>query len=112
VIASPNSTSQYNDLTAIAAVSSNNIWAVGNSNNGSQTLIEHWNGSRWSIVASSNPGSVGNLLNAVAVVSASNAWTVGEYSSTNYASLSLIENWNGSSWSVVPSPNVITHPTS
>jgi hypothetical protein len=162
VIASPNSASQYNDLTGIAAVSANNIWVVGNSNNGSQTLIEQWNGSQWSIVASpnpgsssnslnavatisasdvwavgsfsnssgvqqtlieqwngskwsiitsSNPGSVSNLLNAVAVVSASNVWAVGEYSSTNYASQSLVENSNGSTWSVVPSPNVVTHPT-
>src|SRR5579864_7246367 len=40
-------------LTAVAAVSAKNIWAVGyffTSNGAPQTLTEHWNGAQWSIV--------------------------------------------------------------
>src|SRR2546425_993468 len=36
-----------------------------------QTLIEHWNGTRWQVVSSPNVGSVVNQLLGVAAVSAS-----------------------------------------
>ena len=66
-------------------------------------MIEHWNGTSWSVVKSPNVGSDsdGNVLSGVAAVSASNIWAVGSYSKG-----SLIEHWNGTSWSVVKSPNV------
>jgi len=108
VIPSPNSASQNNNLTGVAAVTSNDIWAVGNSNNnnGSQTLIEQWNGTTWSIVSGPNPGSSSNILNAVATVSASNVWAVGGYESGTSGERTLIEQWNGTKWSVVASSNV------
>lgn len=113
VVASSNAAMDARSLSAVAAVSASEAWAVGNSgvaNGYYQTLIEHWNGQKWSIVASSNPGSLGSLLSAVTVVSASNAWTVGQYSSGQNAS-TLVEHWNGSAWSVVTSPNVVTSPS-
>ena len=45
-----------------------NIWTVGfyaNSNQVYQTLIEHWNGTNWSVVSSPNVGAGGNFLAAV-----------------------------------------------
>src|SRR5690242_16864628 len=59
IVASPHVPSVSNVLTAAAAVSADDIWAVGNTSdmNGAQTLIEHWDGTRWSIVASPNPPS-------------------------------------------------------
>ena len=42
-------------LTALAVVSTNDIWAVGysfTSNGAPQTLTEHWNGTKWSVVKS------------------------------------------------------------
>ena len=64
VVPSPNGSSTSN-LSAVAAVSANDIWAVGSSGNqmsGAQTLIEHWNGLSWSVVTSPNPGSIYNTL--------------------------------------------------
>jgi hypothetical protein len=65
----------------MAAVSANDIWAVGyfyyssGSFFGPHTLIEHWDGSNWSIVGS--PGSASWQLNGVAAVSANDVWAVG-----------------------------------
>ena len=97
---------QINILIGIAAVSSHNIWAVGQALNfNGQTLIEHWNGSSWSAINSPNqPGSVNNFLTGVAVISASNIWAVGGYQGSNFAEQTLIEHWNGNSWSIVPGP--------
>ena len=41
-----------------------------------QTLIEHWNGSAWSVVTSLSPSAY-NWLYGVAVVSANDVWSVG-----------------------------------
>jgi hypothetical protein len=108
VVKSPNVGRNSNELHSVAVISADNIWAVGRhyNSNGSQALIEHWNGSSWQIVKSPNPGSKVYELNAVAVVSADNIWAVGTYYKAGVANKTLIEQWNGSSWQVVKSPNV------
>jgi hypothetical protein len=69
-----------------------------------QTLVEHWDGSAWSIVPSANTApDQDNILSGVTCTSSSDCWAVG--SSNNY-SQSLIERWDGSSWSIVASPQV------
>jgi hypothetical protein len=81
----------------VAAVASNNVWAVGETgNNGINPLIEHWDGTKWSVVASP-PLPNGGMLNGVTAISANDVWAVG--------SGNLIEHFNGTSWSVVPPPN-------
>src|SRR2546430_16484945 len=77
IVASPNSGNQPNSLNAVAAVTENDVWAVGASSSSdsssSRTLIEHWNGTGWSVVRSPNPGATFNVLTAVAGGSAHNA---------------------------------------
>jgi len=106
LVPSPNPGS-YNITYAVAAVAANDVWAVDFSYNGSltQTLIEHWDGSTWTIVSSPNVGSLYNFLQSVAVVSSSDVWAVGDYANGNGTYQTLIEHWNGTTWSVVPSPN-------
>jgi len=108
VVASPNATTQ-NWLAAISATAANNAWAVGTAfdvSYNSTTLVEHWNGSAWSIVSSPNPSSVSNQLSSVKAISASNVWAVGNsFVNTNF-SPTLIEHWDGQSWSIVSSPFV------
>src|SRR5690348_5630714 len=53
----------------------------------------------WNIVPSPNVGTTSHL-NSVSVISATDVWAVG-YSSTG----TLIEHWDGTSWSIVSSPN-------
>jgi hypothetical protein len=109
VVASPSPSSTANVLNGIAATGTSDIWAVGYQNgSASQPLIEHWNGSAWSVVPSpARPA--GSVLNAVTAISATDAWAVGtQPQPTTHATLTLVEHWNGTSWSVVPSPNLST----
>lgn len=94
-------------LNGVAAVSANDIWAVGGYQNpvNYQTLIEHWDGTKWSIVASPNPGTSNDNLLGVSAVSANNIWAVGDYTDPGFPQQTLIEHWNGTKWKVVPSQN-------
>jgi hypothetical protein len=94
-------------LRAVAATSASNAWAVGDFSNGTadQTLIEHWNGSRWKRVASPDPGGSAsfNSLRGVSVTSSRNAWAVGDYQSAGKV-LPIAEHWNGTRWKQEASP--------
>src|SRR5215470_8152102 len=100
-----------NILRGATATSEDDVWTVGESLNGvgSQTLIEHWNGSTWKVVPSPNPaGAISSFLNSVSVVSEDDAWAVGNsFDSSNTVltlnEQTLIEHWDGSAWAVVPS---------
>lgn len=107
VISSPNSAFALNQLQAVTSTSANDVWAVGYygpPNSASlQTLIEHWNGTQWSIVPSPDPG-IGDNLFGVTALSATNAWAVG-YTLGSNSGGTLIEHWDGTQWNVVSSPN-------
>jgi hypothetical protein len=107
VVPSPSSGYSEDTLHGVAALSANDIWTVGSSYDGSAywTLIEHWDGTVWSIVPSPSPGSPGiDFLWGVARLSGNDAWAAGSYSNGS-GSLTLVEHWNGTAWTVVPSPN-------
>lgn len=113
IVASANPGMYYNQLYGVAAVSANDVWAVGtyyDTNGVHLTLTEHWNGSAWTSVTSPNHGTARNDLHGVAAVSANDVWAVGDYNSASgYAEgRTLIQHWDGSSWQVVysPSPSV------
>src|SRR5207248_1456889 len=105
-IASPNGGTRSNFLYSIAAVSASNVWAVGEygNGNGSSTLVEHWNGKRWSVVASPNVnGATENTLAGVTAIAANNIWAVGSSTTADFVQRTLIEHWNGKRWSIVAS---------
>jgi hypothetical protein len=104
---SPNTGASDNFLSAVACTSSSNCWAAGYYNNGTvdQTLIERYDGNSWTIVSSPNTStSQHNLLNAVTCTSGGNCWAAGRYVNST-ADQTLIERYNGTSWSIVSSPN-------
>jgi len=120
IVSSPNvGTGTYgNQLNAVAVISASNVWAVGFSPHPSgtplyirQTLIEHWNGSNWSVFSSPNPaGKTWVVLNGVAAVSADDIWAVGHSGDPSSIPLqTLTEHWNGTSWSIIPSPSPGTY---
>jgi hypothetical protein len=95
-------------FSGVSAGSSSDVWAVGHV--GSTTLTEHWNGSAWSVVPSPNPVPTtngNNFLTAVVEVSPTDVWAVG--GTLNFTLGSLRQNvtmrFDGSSWTVVPSPD-------
>ncbi len=113
VVSTPSITSSNNVLLlSISALSAKDIWAVGSyntSNYTSNTLVEHWNGTQWSIV--NDPTfQTSTTLSGVVALSKNNVWAVGnsfDSRNPNGVSATLIEHWNGSNWSVVSSPNPV-----
>src|SRR5581483_548866 len=91
-------------LDSVTAVASDDVWAVGGANV-TDTLVEHWDGSSWSIVPSPNaPGTqVRIFLTGVTALGPGNIWAVGVAASSS-SERTLIEHWNGTSWSIVQSP--------
>jgi hypothetical protein len=67
-----------------------------------RTLVERWNGKRWSIQRSPNRSAAGEL-NAVSCFSASACVAVGDAGAQPGAGAVLAEAWNGSKWTLQPS---------
>jgi len=67
-------------------------------------------GTSWAIVSSPNTSTTDyNSLSGVTCVSASECWAVGYYfTGDNFVDQTLIERWDGTSWSIVSSPNTST----
>jgi len=109
-VPSPNvSGTTVDNLVAVRATSATDVWAVGsytNSNNVSQTLIVHWDGSAWKQVKAPNPGGPARdqELTSVASVSAKDAWAVGFYYNGSFDQ-SIILHWNGTAWKQQKSPD-------
>lgn len=82
-------------LIGVTTTSPCNAWAVGiyYVQPAENTLIEHWNGTKWTLQFSPNPDSTANYLGGVSATSASNAWAVGNIGLSPHRV--LIEHWNG-----------------
>jgi hypothetical protein len=100
----------YDDeLDSVSCTSANACTAVGT--DGYFTLVERWNGVRWSIQPSPNR-DVHTTTSALTSVScASNVactavgWTEPNDFPSPRPSLTLVERWNGFSWSIQRSPS-------
>jgi hypothetical protein len=97
-------------FNGIKANSPSDVWAVGDSGvvdvPGSQTLIEHFNGTAWSTVPSPSPGSINFLSGVTTSNGANNVWAVGADTPAGTSGRqTLTLNWNGTAWHVVASPN-------
>src|SRR5260221_209728 len=106
LVATPDPGSYANQLNGVATISSSDVWAVGAASKGSlgqvtqQPLIEHWNGTQWSVVT----GTPHSVLYAVAAVSSGDVWAVGGFAfdNTGSSTAALIEHWDGHQWTSVP----------
>jgi hypothetical protein len=84
-------------------------WAVGSyfdEQHNSHPLKLHFDGRRWRQVPSPEPPGQHQGLEAVFARSASDVWAVGSYGTQqDERTRTRIEHWDGSAWSIVPSPN-------
>ncbi len=116
----PDSTSaQYNELQSVSCATKSDCMAVGATGEASygdqRNLIEAWNGSIWTIQTNPNQGdptaNEGEDNNGLVGVSCNRGTCVAVGEWENYAVVqpqtsTLIETWDGTSWSLTPSPNL------
>jgi hypothetical protein len=95
---------QSDALTSISVRNGNDAWAAGYASDGTDTntLIEHWNGTAWSVIPSANPYATSNRLSSIFFIPGSTrVWAVGDGGSPRQA---FIERGKATGWQVVPSP--------
>jgi hypothetical protein len=100
------------ELTGVACTSPTSCLAVGQYNTFAtvtKTLAMRWNGTRWSILSSPNAsGSAVSVLAGIACASATSCFAVGGFfvnTQDTSNELTLVEQWNGTTWSIVTSPD-------
>ena len=115
IVATPRSPHFFGgSFAGVSCPSVTNCFAVGQGLNDAEqslTFVAQWNGTKWSAVASPNPdGFFGAVLNGVSCTSRTACTAVGvKESGSTYGHKTfggtLIEQWDGTRWSVVGSPN-------
>jgi hypothetical protein len=91
-----------NTFRGVSCVSATFCLAVGGS-------AATWNGVSWSVVANPIAPVGGGSLVHVSCVSASYCVAAGFSGGSDAAPQTLVEVWNGVTWSIVPSPNVASY---
>jgi hypothetical protein len=104
IVTSPNPTSGYSFLNSVSCATKTSCFAVGRAGSSARTLVERWNGTSWSIATSPSP--IGDsFLNGVSCPSTTRCYAVGPYfDALTDTNKTLVEQWNGTSWSMVASP--------
>jgi hypothetical protein len=112
-VASP-AHARFQSLNGVSCVTGGSCVAVGLSGipdaQGTATLAERWNGTAWTIQPTPNaPGSSSssqNALNAISCTSATACTAVGYSRSDSTPSpVPLAERWDGTAWTVQPTPS-------
>jgi hypothetical protein len=108
VVSSPSPGSGNNALSSVSCTGAARCSAVGYfsvSFGSDRTLAESWNGRRWSVVSTPDRTSRSNFLNGLSCVSSSSCVAAGYNVTGSGFGQTLIESWNGSRWSITPSPH-------
>ena len=107
IVASPNTAQNLNTLNGVSCLTSSFCMSVGNAGttNPGQALIQQWNGTSWTILASPTvTGATASTLIGVSCVTTSYCVAVGT-ATVSGTPQTLVEQWNGTAWSVVTSPD-------
>ena len=107
VQSSPNPSGYENYLFGSSTFSTTNSWAAGFSRaapgEGGSTLVEYYNGTKWTKQSTPNPGGTnGDALEAVSANSPSDVWAVGDYFTcpASTCEQGLILHNDGTGWTV------------
>jgi hypothetical protein len=91
-------------LEGVTALSATNAWAVGtySDNELNLPLIEHWDGTRWSVTANvPRQVSESNDLHGITAISPTDIWAVGQFDQGGTSPKSqLLMHFDGVSWSL------------
>ena len=108
IVSSPTSPTTDSGLNGVSCASASSCIAVGFYLDGSgfsRTLIEKWDGTSWTAASSPNASSASNSLSGVSCASAGSCTAVGSYDTGSSLFQTLIEQWDGTNWSLAASPN-------
>ena len=98
----------FDQLQSVSCSAISACTAVGsfeNSKGQGVALAERWNGTGWTAQSLPLPvGATGSSLSGISCASATECIAVGFSRAANYVQSALIESWNGTSWSIVPTP--------
>jgi hypothetical protein len=90
-------------LQSVSCPSANSCFAVGGQ--GGPTA-EEWNGNSWTVLGVPLPSdNNGGQFFGVSCVTASDCTAAGSYNLSTGPELSLVEHWDGASWTIEDSPN-------
>jgi len=109
----PPSVGSLLSLTGVSGVAGGDVFAVGYGDPGhnrvESPVSDMWNGTSWSSVPVQAVTTSVSQFNGVSMSSPTNGWAVGWASSKNTKDYqTLAEEWNGSAWNAVSTPNVGT----
>jgi hypothetical protein len=111
-VPSPTPPGSFQFVTGMSVVSGRDIWAVGYDAGGSasRNVSAHWDGTAWTLVPTPNIAGgtpADNKLEAVAAVAADDVWAVGWENNIDGLNKqqTIAMRWDGSVWTVVPTPN-------
>ncbi len=95
-------------LDSIVCVSATSCMAVGDTETTTSfSLAEQWSGNEWQTLTMPNPtGAKASRLAGVSCSSVSSCIAVGSYTTSAGAIDTLAEQWNGSEWKILTTPNV------
>src|ERR1041385_6601480 len=96
-----------NSFYGIAAIARDDVWAVGSHYDGTddRPLAEHFDGGSWTTVDVPAPGPYAAYLRGVGGFSGTDVWAVGYWTTASGSNKTLIEHYDGASWTIVPSPS-------
>jgi hypothetical protein len=106
-------------LSAVTCVAGDDCWATGATTGSGGTanakLAEQWNGTAWSVVPTPQQSGTNGILTGVTCLGPTQCWAsgmVGDFTfgggGNGFQPTPELEAWNGTAWSVQPSPNVTT----
>jgi hypothetical protein len=91
--------------SSITAVSATDIWLTGSTSAGATAEAMNFTGTTWRVVPVQQPSADTAVLNGITAVAANDIWAVGDLRSPSGLAVgTLTEHWDGSAWSIVPSP--------
>ncbi len=102
IVPTPNS-GAISNLNAVAAASSDDVWAVGDvtanpRTESSQVLVMRWDGKEWQRI-DTGVGAQNSTLSAVAAIASNDVWAAGSFSDkSGTLSQPLFLHWDGASW--------------
>jgi hypothetical protein len=94
----------------IDALSSDDVWLVGNKGSYSdgKFFIQHWDGTEWSFSGQDLAEGMPGHLQSVAAVAPNNVWAAGTlyYSGPSFSTnhVALLLHWDGTQWNTVQAP--------